>query len=47
MVFRRLNGELYLALHSPNEHLKERPRFIPVEEHDGQLRVCNALDLIY
>ena len=47
MVFRRLNSELYLALHSPNEHLKERPRFIPVEEHDGQLRVCNALDLIY
>jgi hypothetical protein len=47
MVFRGPDGALRLALHSPNEHLKERPRFIPVEEHDGQLRVCNALDLIY
>ncbi len=30
MLFRRKDGALMLTLHSPNEHLKERPRFIPV-----------------
>lgn len=40
MAFRGPDGGLRLALHSPNEHLKERPRFIPVEERDGRLRVC-------
>lgn len=29
MLFRTLEGELLLALHSPNKHLLERPRFIP------------------
>lgn len=30
MLFRTLEGELRLALHSPNAHLQERPRFLPV-----------------
>lgn len=30
MLFRRKDGALILALHSPNEHLKERPLFLPV-----------------
>lgn len=39
MLFRALDDRLLLALHSPNEHLKERPRFIEVEELEGILRV--------
>ena len=30
MLFRSLEGKTLLALHSPNTHLLERPRFIPV-----------------
>lgn len=30
MLFRSMQGGLFLALHSPNKHLLERPRFIPV-----------------
>ena len=37
MVFRALNGQLYLTLHSPNEHLKEHPCFIPLEDVAGRL----------
>lgn len=37
MVFRALDGQLYLTLHSPNEHLKEHPCFIPLEEVAGRL----------
>ncbi len=37
MVFRSLEGTLYLALHSPNAHLQERPVFIPLAEADGTL----------
>ena len=37
MVFRALDGQLYLTLHSPNEHLKEHPCFIPLEEIAGRL----------
>lgn len=37
MVFRALDGQLYLTLHSPNEHLKERPCFHPIEEQGGTL----------
>ena len=40
MAVRGPDGGLRLALHSPNEHLKERPRFIPLEERDGRLQVC-------
>lgn len=32
MLFRALDGQLYLTLHSPNVHLQERPVFIPVDE---------------
>lgn len=41
MVFRDKQGRLLLALHSPNDHLKERPLFIPLEEKDG--RLCRAV----
>ena len=30
MLFRRKDGALILTLHSPNTHLDERPRFIPM-----------------
>jgi hypothetical protein len=30
MLFETKEGGLMLTLHSPNEHLKERPRFIPL-----------------
>ncbi|MBQ8137583.1 MAG: family 43 glycosylhydrolase [Clostridia bacterium] len=32
MLFRTKEGDLMLTLHSPNEHLKEHPRFICVDE---------------
>ena len=32
MVFRALDGQLYLTLHSPNEHLLELPCFHPIDE---------------
>lgn len=37
MVFRALDGRLFLALHTPNNPLAERPVFIPVEERGGRL----------
>ena len=37
MVFRALDGRLYLTLHSPNVHLEERPRFYPLGEKHGRL----------
>lgn len=37
MVFRALDGSLYLTLHTPNEHMKERPVFYPVHEENGLL----------
>ena len=37
MVFRALDGQLYLTLHSPNQHLAERPCFYPVREEAGRL----------
>lgn len=37
MIFKGLDGKLYLTLHAPNETLKERPVFIPLKEEDGQL----------
>ena len=39
MVFRTREGDLRLILHSPNEHLKERPVLIPLEEHGGRLDI--------
>ena len=43
MVFRALDGQLYLTLHSPNAHLQERPRFFPLEEKEGRLIRKEAL----
>lgn len=37
MVFRDLQGNLWLALHSPNEYLMERPVFFPLREEQGRL----------
>ena len=37
MIFRGLDNQLYLTLHSPNEHLLERPFFYPVREEEGRL----------
>ena len=37
MVFRALDGQLYLTLHSPNATLEERPFFHPITERDGRL----------
>ena len=37
MVFRALDGQLYLTLHSPNKHLEERPCFHPLREEKGML----------
>ena len=31
MLFRTTKGKTLLALHSPNTHLMERPRFVPVD----------------
>ncbi len=38
MIFRAKDGQLMLALHSPNKHLEERPVFFKVEENQGNLR---------
>ena len=40
MVFRALDGQLYLTLHSPNATLQERPFFHPIAERDGRLWRC-------
>ena len=37
MVFRDNGGKLWLTLHSPNEHLQERPHFFPLQEEKGKL----------
>lgn len=37
MIFRGLDGQLYLTLHSPNEHLLERPFFYPIREDGGRV----------
>ena len=40
MLFRTLEGELRLALHCPNTHLLERPRFLPVSlDADGMAAI--------
>lgn len=38
MVFRDGEGQLFLALHSPNQHLAERPVFFPLAEENGGLK---------
>lgn len=37
MIFKGLDGNHYLALHAPNETLKERPIFFPIREENGRL----------
>lgn len=37
MVFRALDGQIYLTLHTPNTHLEERPHFYPLREENGRL----------
>lgn len=37
MVFRDLEGNLQMALHSPNQHLRERPCFYRLTEANGLL----------
>lgn len=37
MVFRALDGQLYLTLHSPNANPQERPHFYPLREVGGRL----------
>lgn len=38
MLFTDLNGQLKLALHSPNEHLLERPVFYDIDDTEGKLK---------
>lgn len=38
MVFRDGEGQLFLTLHSPNQHLAERPVFFPLVEENGGLK---------
>lgn len=47
MVFRGLDGHLYLTLHTPNSTLDERPVFIPVHEEDGRLAADAQLPAWY
>ncbi|MDR1773063.1 MAG: glycoside hydrolase family 43 protein [Hungatella sp.] len=42
MIFKNLSGELYLTLHTPNEHLKEHPVFYKLEETDDTLWVSGT-----
>lgn len=37
MIFRDLTGQLRLTLHTPNDHLEERPFFYPIHEEAGRL----------
>jgi arabinan endo-1,5-alpha-L-arabinosidase len=37
MLFRTFDGDLQLALHTPNETPRERAVFLPIEEANGRL----------
>ncbi len=37
MIFKDLNGKLFLAIHQPNNHPNERPVFLEVKEAGGKL----------
>lgn len=37
MVFRALDGQLYMTLHAPNRYREERPHFHPIQEENGLL----------
>lgn len=40
MVFRALDGRLYLTLHRPNHTPSERPAFFPLVEAEGGLKIA-------
>ena len=40
MIFRALDGQLYLTLHSPNRSLQERPVFLPLTVRDDGTLQC-------
>lgn len=42
MIFESNSGELYLTLHTPNEHLKEHPVFYRLIEEEDTLRVAET-----
>ena len=44
MVFRDFDGALWLALHTPNDHLREHPALYPLEERDGRLARREAIE---
>jgi hypothetical protein len=39
MFFHSMEGQLYLALHTPNDSPNERPVFIEMTEEDGMVRI--------
>lgn len=39
MIFRTFDGRLFLCIHRPNRGPNEHPALIPIEEHDGTLRL--------
>lgn len=43
MVFRALDGQLYLTMHRPNTHDNERPIFLRVKENGGRLELEESL----
>lgn len=43
MIFRALDGRLYLTLHSPNQSLKERPVFLPLTVRPDGLPACGPV----
>ncbi len=40
MIFKTFEGDLFLALHTPNATPLERPVFLPLLEQDGRLRLA-------
>ena len=43
MLFNGFDGRTYLTLHHPNDPPPEHPRFFPVEESAGHLRLQPAI----
>ncbi len=38
MLFRSLEGKIFMTIHAPNDTPRERPVFVEVEERDGSIR---------
>jgi len=45
MIFRAFDGQLYLALHSPNSHGDEHPRFYPLKDTGDRLKLISFLNI--